>query len=121
MERIVIVDDHPDLLELLSYNLVNKGYQVNTFERPKEALDYIHPNNTDLVITDWMMPGMDGIELCRNLKTNPNTQHLPIIMLTCKNSQTDKLEAYQNGADDYLSKPFRVMELVVRINSLSGK
>lgn len=120
MKKIVIIDDHPDLLELLAYNLTLTGYEVQTFEHPNEALSFIesHPFATDVVVTDWMMPELNGIEVCKTLRKNPETQHLPIIMLTCKNTQTDKSEAYNNGVNLFLSKPFRVMELVVRINSL---
>lgn len=118
MGNIVVVDDHPDLLELLEYNLTVSGFKVNAFSKSLDALDFINSNATDMIITDWMMPEMDGIEFCKTIKTTPETSRLPVIMLTCKNTERDRYIARQNGADDFLSKPFRVRELVVRINKL---
>jgi len=116
--RLVIVDDHYDVLELLKYNFVKEGYEVKFFFTAVDALKYITDDNTDLVITDWMLPEMDGLELCKNLKLSAATRDIPIVMLTGKNDEIDVVTALEVGADDYLIKPLRIKEMLTRIKKI---
>lgn len=118
---LVIVEDNKDLLMLL-YKNFKKTYQVKCFENGKDAWDFINKKNPDILITDVMMPVMDGIELCNKIKTNVDLCHIPVIMLTAKDSREAKLEGLQVGADVYITKPFSVEELELRlINILNGQ
>lgn len=114
-KHILIIEDEFDIREFLTYNLSKEGYRVNAYENPLEALQFIKNNPPDLLLTDWLMPGMDGLDVCKTLKMNHKTSHIPIIMITCKSEETDVVTALEIGADDYLIKPFRVKELLVRI------
>jgi len=116
--RLVIVDDHYDVLELLKYNFVKEGYEVKFFFTAVDALKYITDDNTDLVITDWMLPEMDGLELCKNLKLSAATRDIPIVMLTGKNDEIDVVTALEVGADDYLIKPLRIKEMLTRVKKI---
>jgi two-component system alkaline phosphatase synthesis response regulator PhoP len=116
--RLVIVDDHYDVLELLKYNFVKEGYEVKFFFTAVDALKYITDDNTDLVVTDWMLPEMDGLELCKNLKLSAATRDIPIVMLTGKNDEIDVVTALEVGADDYLIKPLRIKEMLTRIKKI---
>lgn len=116
--RLVIVDDHYDVLELLKHNFVKEGYEVKFFFTAVDALKYITNQNTDLVITDWMLPEMDGLELCKNLKLSPATRDIPIVMLTGKNEEIDVVTALEVGADDYLVKPLRTREMLTRVKKI---
>ncbi len=114
-KKIVIIDDEPSILEILSYNLKKEGYQVDTFEDSTMAISHIKKHSADLILTDWCMPGMDGLDVCRAIKQSSETSGIPIFMLTCKNDEIDVVTALELGADDFLSKPFRLKELIVRI------
>ncbi len=116
--RLVIIDDHYDILELLKYNLVNEGYEVKMFFNAVDALKYINTDNTDLLITDWMLPEMDGLELCRNLKMSVSTRDIPLVMLTGKNDEIDAVTALEVGAEDYITKPIRFKELLSRVKKI---
>ncbi|OKS87153.1 response regulator [Mucilaginibacter polytrichastri] len=116
--RLVIIDDHYDVLELLKYNFVKEGYEVKFFFTAVDALKYITNENTDLVVTDWMLPEMDGLELCKNLKLSPATKDIPLVMLTGKNDEIDAVTALEVGADDYLVKPLRVKEMLTRVKKI---
>ncbi len=116
--RLVIIDDHYDVLELLKYNFVKEGYEVKFFFTAVDALKYITNENTDLVVTDWMLPEMDGLELCKNLKLSAATQDIPLVMLTGKNDEIDAVTALEVGADDYLIKPLRVKEMLTRVKKI---
>ncbi|HEY4787525.1 MAG TPA: response regulator transcription factor [Bacteroidales bacterium] len=120
-KRILIIEDEFDIREFLSYNLTKEGYSVKAFENPLEALQHIRINPPDLLLTDWLMPEMDGLDVCKTLKMNQETSHIPIIMITCKSEETDVVTALEIGADDYLTKPFRVKELLVRIKKYLRK
>ncbi len=113
--RIVAIDDVADILELIQYNLNKEGMEVDIFTDSNEGLDSIRKNPPDVVITDWMMPQPDGLEVCRLLKANDLTNHVPIIMLTCKGNINDYKEALDAGATDYIAKPVRMDELIRRI------
>ena len=116
--RLVIIDDHYDILELLKYNLLLEGYEVKMFFNAVDALKYINTDNTDLLITDWMLPEMDGLELCRNLKMSPSTRDIPLVMLTGKNDEIDAVTALEVGAEDYVTKPIRIRELLSRVKKI---
>jgi two-component system alkaline phosphatase synthesis response regulator PhoP len=116
--RLVIIDDQYDVLELLKYNLVHEGYEVKMFFNAVDALKYINADNTDLLITDWMLPEMDGLELCRNLKMSVSTRNIPLVMLTGKNDEIDAVTALEVGAEDYITKPIRIKELMSRVKKI---
>lgn len=115
---ILIVDDEPDLLELVRYNLQAEGYKVLTARDGIEGLKAAKTEPLDLAILDLMMPGMDGNELCRAIRSNPATANLPVIMLTAKSDDVDKIASLELGADDYITKPFNPRELVARVRAL---
>ena len=116
--RLVIIDDHADVLELLHYNFAREDYEVKEFPNAEEALSYITRENTDLVITDWVLPEMDGLELCRQLKHSPATQEIPIVMVTGRNDEIDVVTALEMGAEEYVVKPFRIVELLTRVKKI---
>lgn len=118
-EEIILIDDESDILELLSHNLSKEGYITNCFSNPVEGLPYILNHKVDLILTDWLMPQMDGLEFCKKLKQNNETQDIPIIMLSCKNKDVDIQEALEFGIDDYLVKPFRINKLISVVKKLT--
>lgn len=115
---IFIVDDEADLVELVSYNLKKEGFIVDSAPDGETALKKIRKEKYDLLILDLMLPGIQGIELCRILKNDPKTTTLPIIMLTAKGEEVDKILGLEMGADDYLTKPFSPRELVARVKAV---
>ena len=116
--RIQIVEDEEALTLLLRYNLESEGYHVETVARGDDADTRLKESIPDLVILDWMLPGLSGIELCRRLRARPDTQHLPIIMLTARGEESERIRGLATGADDYIVKPFSVPELVARVRAL---
>ena len=114
-ERILVVEDDRSLAELLSYQLTRAGYQVEQTADGHEALARARAEKPDLVLLDWMIEGMAGIEVCRLLRGKPETAALPIIMLTARGEETDRLRGLDTGADDYVTKPFSPKELVARV------
>lgn len=117
-KKILIVDDEPDLVELVSYNLKKEGFKVSSAPDGEEALEKIRKGAFDLIILDLMLPGIQGSELCRTLRSNPKTETLPIIMLTAKGDVADKIRGLETGADDYMTKPFSPKELVARVKAI---
>jgi DNA-binding response OmpR family regulator len=113
--RVVAIDDVADILDLIQYNLNKENIEAVTFTDSSEAIEYILKTPPDLIISDWMMPEPDGLQVCKILKSNDLTRHIPIIMLTCKGSLVDYKEAIDAGAQDYIVKPVRMDELVRRI------
>ncbi len=116
--RILIVEDEEPLSLLLRYNLESEGYEVETVARGDDADTRLRESTPDLVVLDWMLPGLSGIELCRRLRTRPETKSLPIIMLTARGEESERVRGLSTGADDYIVKPFSVPELVARIRAL---
>ena len=110
--RILIVEDEEALTLLLRYNLEAEGYEVETVARGDEADLRLKEAAPDLVILDWMLPGVSGIELCRRLRSRPETRQLPIIMLTARGEESERVRGLATGADDYIVKPFSVPELM---------
>jgi len=115
---ILIVEDEDALTLLLRYNLETQGYEVETIGRGDEADTRLKEGTPDLVILDWMLPGLSGIELCRRLRARPETRQLPIIMLTARGEESERVRGLSTGADDYIVKPFSVPELLARVNAL---
>ncbi len=116
--RILIVEDEEPLSLLLRYNLEADGYEVETVARGDEADTRLKESVPDLVILDWMLPGLSGIELCRRLRARAETKSLPIIMLTARGEETERVRGLSTGADDYIVKPFSVPELLARLRAL---
>src|SRR5436853_492975 len=116
--RILSVEDEEALTLLLRYNLEAAGYEVETVARGDEADVRLREGNPDLVILDWMLPGLSGIELCRRLRARPDTRQLPIIMLTARGEESERVRGLTTGADDYVVKPFSVPELIARVSAL---
>ena len=118
MVEILIADDEPNQIELMKFNLEKNGFLINSADNGEQALEIIYEKKIDLLIVDWMMPKMSGIELCRILRSNKDTKQLPIIMLSARSEDADKSLGLDTGADDYISKPFSPIELVSRVKAL---
>ena len=118
MNEILLADDEPNQIELMKFNLEKNGFLVKSAYNGEQALDMIYEKKPTVLIADWMMPKMSGIELCRILRSNKDTKLLPIIMLSARSEEADKSLGLDTGADDYISKPFSPMELVSRVKSL---
>ncbi|GLK55050.1 two-component system phosphate regulon response regulator PhoB [Methylopila capsulata] len=116
--RVMIVEDEEPLTLLLTYNLEAEGYAVESVARGDEAETRLREQAPDLVLLDWMLPGLSGIELCRRLRSRPETERLPIIMLTARGEEAERIRGLATGADDYVTKPFSVPELVARVRAL---
>jgi phosphate regulon transcriptional regulator PhoB len=116
--HILVVDDEADLVELVSYNLNKEGFTVDSASGGEAALTKMRKDKYDLVILDLMLPGIQGIELCRILRNDPKTAGLPIIMLTAKGEEVDRILGLEMGADDYITKPFSPRELVARVRAV---
>ena len=116
--RILIVEDEADLSLLLGYNLEAEGYVVENAERGDEAELCLAENAPDLVILDWMLPGVSGLEICRRLRARESTRTLPVIMVTARGEETERVRGLSVGADDYVVKPFSVPELMARVRAL---
>ena len=118
MNEILIADDEANQIELMKFNLEKNGFLVKSAYNGEQALDMIYEKKPTVLIADWMMPKMSGIELCRILRSNKDTKLLPIIMLSARSEEADKSLGLDTGADDYISKPFSPMELVSRVKAL---
>jgi two-component system, OmpR family, alkaline phosphatase synthesis response regulator PhoP len=117
-EHILVVDDEEDILELVRYNLVKEGYRVTMVASGEEALKSARTAQPDILLLDLMLPGVDGLEVCRFLKQDPKTQHIPIIMLSAKGEEADIVTGLELGAADYITKPFSPKVLVARLRAV---
>ena len=117
-QTVLIIEDEPDLQEILTYNLESIGYVVHVFDHGTRGLEAVQRLVPDIILLDVMLPGMDGLEICRHLRSNNSTKRIPIVMLTAKSEEVDQLVGFQMGADDYVTKPFKMRVLVERIKSL---
>jgi len=115
---ILVVEDEPDIRKLLQYNLVQERYKVIEAEDSEQALKLLQHAKPNLIILDLMLPGMSGMELCKLLRDRQDTAHLPILMLTAKAGEADKVIGLEMGADDYLAKPFSPREMVARVRAI---
>ena len=116
--KILVVDDEKDILELVSYNLRKEGFEVVTSENGEDALNLIHNHRYDLIILDLMLPGIQGIDFCKLLKHSDETAGIPVIMLTAKSEEMDKVLGLEIGADDYITKPFSPREFAARVKAV---
>jgi two-component system phosphate regulon response regulator PhoB len=117
-ETILVVDDEEDILELVRYNLAKEGYRVEGATSGEEALRRATTELPNLLVLDLMLPGVGGLDVCRTLKANPKTQHIPIVMLTAKGEEADVVTGLELGADDYITKPFSPRILVARVRAV---
>lgn len=115
---IAIIDDEPDILELVSLHLTKAGFSVREFADAESFNSFLETNTPDLIVLDLMLPDTDGLELCKTLKKKDAFASIPIIMLTAKGEETDKILGLELGADDYVTKPFSPRELVLRVKSI---
>lgn len=117
-KKILVVEDEPDIRKLVHYNLTQERFKVLEAEDGEKALKMIQREKPHLIILDLMLPGLSGLELCRNLRQQPETARLPILMLTAKAGEADRVVGLEMGADDYLTKPFSPRELVARVKAI---
>lgn len=117
-ERVVLVEDEGDIRDVIEYNLSREGYTTLAFDNGEDGLEAIQNETPDLVLLDLMLPGIDGLEICRKLKQNPATRDIPIIMITAKTEESDVVLGLGVGADDYVNKPFSPQELIARVKSV---
>lgn len=115
--RVLLVEDEPSQRAVLSYNLMREGYQVTEASDGEEAMMLVEEQEFDLVLLDWMLPELSGIEICRRLKRHKRTKDIPVIMLSARAEDVDKVRGLDTGADDYLAKPYSLPELQARIRS----
>ncbi|GLS87629.1 DNA-binding response regulator [Cypionkella aquatica] len=114
---VLLVEDEPAQRAVLSYNLEAEGFEVRTADNGEDALALITEEAPDLILLDWMMPHVSGIEVCRRLKARPETRGIPIIMLSARSEEVDKVRGLETGADDYVIKPYSVVELMARLRA----
>jgi two-component system phosphate regulon response regulator PhoB len=117
-QRILVVEDEPSIAELIAINLTHSGYVVDRVLQAEEALRRLRTQKPDLLILDWMMPGKSGVQFAKELRSNSEFQNIPILMLTAKGAEADKIQGLDSGADDYVTKPFSPKELIARVKAL---
>ena len=115
--RVLVVEDEPAQLEVLAYNLEAEGFAVSRARDGEEALLIIAEEAPDIIVLDWMMPNISGIEVCRRIKSKPETRSTPVIMLSARSEEVDKVRGLETGADDYVVKPYSVIELMARVRT----
>jgi len=114
---VLLVEDEPAQRELLAYNLEAEGFDVITADNGDDGLILVDENDPDLIVLDWMMPQLSGIEVCRRLKSNSKTRQIPVIMLSARAEEVDRVRGLKTGADDYVVKPYSVIELMARVKA----
>jgi len=117
-QHILVVEDEEDIQQLVSFNLIKAGYHVSCADSGEAGLRHIESEKIDCVLLDWMLPGISGLDVCRQIRTNTDFQTVPIILLTAKGEENDIIEGLESGADDYITKPFSPKILVARINTV---
>jgi phosphate regulon transcriptional regulator PhoB len=117
-KKVLVVDDEKDIVDLIAYNLEKEGFATLRAYDGEAALGLVKANKPDLIILDLMLPGVRGLDVCRFIRKSPDTETLPIIMLTARSDQTDKILGLEIGADDYITKPFSVRELIARVRAV---
>lgn len=115
--HVLVVEDEPAQREVLAYNLEAEGFDVAKAESGDDALMLVDETPPDVIILDWMLPGVSGIEICRRLKSNAETRKIPVIMLTARSEEADRVRGLETGADDYVIKPYSVIELMARVRT----
>lgn len=116
--NVLVVDDEPSLITMLRYNLERHDFAVTEATTGEQALELAEASPPDAVLLDWMLPKMSGVDVCRALRRRPETQHVPVIMLTARAAEADRITGLTVGADDYVAKPFSIAELIARIKAL---
>ncbi len=116
--NVLVVEDEESLAMLLQYNLDAEGFKVNVVKRGDEVELAISEEPPDLIILDWMLPGLSGLEICRRVRAGSETRNIPILMLTAKDEENDRIRGLKTGADDYVVKPFSIPELMARVNAI---
>lgn len=116
--RILVVDDEPDILELVSFNLSKHGYEVQCVTSGEAALEAVRTDPPDAMVLDLMLPGVDGLDVCRQIKSDAATRSIPILMLTAKGEEREMVAGLEQGADDYVAKPFSPRVLVARVKAI---
>ena len=119
--KVFIVEDEPDLRDTLKYNLENEGFSVKAYSNGEDFLSSVDKNKPNLVILDLMLPGVSGLDVCRELRSNDDYDGIGIVMLTAKSEEIDRIVGFELGADDYVTKPFSVRELILRVKVLMKK
>lgn len=114
---VLLVEDEPAQREVLSYNLEAEGFRVSSADNGEDALILVDEALPDIIVLDWMMPNVSGIEVCRRLKSRPETRSIPIIMLSARSEEVDRVRGLETGADDYVIKPYSVVELMARVRA----
>lgn len=114
---VLVVEDEPAQREVLIYNLEAEGFRVISAEDGNEALVLVEEDRPDLILLDWMLPGTSGIEICRQIKMRPSLRAIPIIMISARSEEVDKVRGLETGADDYVAKPYSILELIARAKS----
>ena len=117
-EKILVVDDEDHIVELISYNLINSGYSVLTANNGIDAVRIAKEDNPNLILLDLMIPGLDGYDVCKAIRSDVNTKNISIIMLSAKGEELDKILGLELGADEYITKPFSIRELLARIKAI---
>ena len=113
--RVLVVEDEPAQREVLSYNLEAEGFSVSRAETGDEALLLVEEDNPDIIVLDWMLPGVSGIEICRQMKSRSSTRDIPVIMVSARSEEVDRVRGLETGADDYVTKPYSIVELMARV------
>ena len=116
--KIVVIEDEPDIVEVMCYNLQREGYQVSSTTRGDEGLELVRNQSPALVILDLMLPGMDGLTVCQQIKSDPLTRATPIIIVSAKGEESDVVIGLGLGADDYIAKPFSPREMLARVKAV---
>jgi two-component system phosphate regulon response regulator PhoB len=120
-DKILVIDDEKDILDLVEYNLKQNGYKVSCISTGEEALDAAITFKPDLILLDLMLPGVDGFDVCKDFKSQPETSDIPVIMLTAKSEDIDVVTGLELGADDYITKPFSPRVLIARVRAILRK
>lgn len=115
--HVLLVEDEPAQREVLGYNFESEGFLVTKAENGDDALMFVSENAPDVIVLDWMLPGVSGIEICRRLKSRAETRNIPIIMLSARSEDVDRVRGLETGADDYVVKPYSVIELLARVRT----
>jgi two-component system alkaline phosphatase synthesis response regulator PhoP len=120
-KKILVIEDDRDISELITYNLEREGYEIACLYDGSQAVDFVRKRRPELIILDLMLPEVDGLEICRTLKSDAATKQIPIVMLTAKSEEADVVVGLQMGADDYIPKPFSPKVLVARIKAITRR
>jgi DNA-binding response OmpR family regulator len=118
VRRVLVVEDDPDIVELLVHYLTRDGWEVDAVENGRRSLEKLQGGRYELVILDLQLPGLDGLSVCAELRRDPRTRHVPVVMLTARGDEADRIVGLEMGADDYIIKPFSPKELVARVRAL---